>query len=101
MNIQNLNADELKQLQSLLNKMNPNPTEKVYLDPVNKMIDDIMDEFNFAKVQSAMYHLDWKWAGVGIPTIDDLRNEAERLLGGAIFARLGEFKDTHWELGIH
>jgi hypothetical protein len=36
MNIQNLNADELKQLQSLLNKMNPNPTEKVYLDPVNK-----------------------------------------------------------------
>ncbi len=34
MNIQNLNSEELKQLQSLLNKMNPNPTEKVYLDPV-------------------------------------------------------------------
>jgi hypothetical protein len=100
MNIQNLNADELKQLQSLLNKMNPNPTEKVYLDPVNKMIDDIMDEFNFAKVQSAMYHLDWEWASVGIPTIDDLRNEAERLLRGAAEARLGQFKDTHWEQGI-
>jgi hypothetical protein len=54
MNIQNLNSEELKQLQSLLNKMNPNSTEKVYFDPVNKMIDDIMDEFNFAKVQSAM-----------------------------------------------
>ena len=100
MNIQNLNADELKQLQSLLNKMNPNPTEKVYLDPVNKMIDDIMDEFNFAKVQSAMHHLDWKWAGVGIPTIDDLRKEAERLLRGAAEARLGAYKNTHWEQGI-
>jgi hypothetical protein len=59
MNIQNLNPEELKQLQSLLNKMNPNSTEKMYLDPVNKMVDNIMDEFNFAKVQSAMRHLEW------------------------------------------
>jgi hypothetical protein len=101
MNIQNLNSEELKQLQSLLNKMNPNPTEKVYLDPVNKMIDDIMDEFNFAKVQNAMFALDWKWAGIGVPTLDQLRNEAHRLLKGAIFARLHEYKDEHWELGIH
>ncbi len=100
MNIQNLNSEELKQLQSLLNKMNPNPTEKVYFDPFNKMVDDIMDEFNFAKVQSAMRHLEWKWAGVGIPTIDDLRKEAERLLRGAAEARLGAYKNTHWEQGI-
>ena len=64
MNLANLNPDELKQLQELLNKMNPNSTEKVYFDPFNKMVDDIMDEFNFAKVQSAMRHLEWKWAGV-------------------------------------
>ena len=100
MNIQNLNADELKQLQSLLNKMNPNPTEKVYLDPVNKMIDDIMDEFNFAKVQNVMDHLDWKWVGEYV-TIEMLREEAERLLRGAIFARLHEYRDWHWEQGIH
>jgi hypothetical protein len=66
MNIQNLNSEELKQLQSLLNKMNPNSTEKVYFDPVNKMVDNIMDEFNFAKVQNVMDHLEWKWSGVGI-----------------------------------
>ena len=100
MNIQNLNSEELKQLQSLLNKMNPNPTEKVYLDPVNKMIDDIMDEFNFAKVQNVMDHLDWKWVGEYV-TIEMLREEAERLLRGAIFARLHEYRDEHWELGIH
>ena len=100
MNSENLNAKELETLRTLLNKMAGVPTPRIYLDPVNKMIDDIMDEFNFAKVQSTMYHLDWKWASVGIPTIDDLRNEAERLLRGAAEARLGQFKDTHWEQGI-
>ena len=99
MNIQNLNPEELKQLQSLLNKMNPNPTEKVYLDPVNKMIDDIMDEFNFAKVQNVMDHLGWKWVGEYV-TIEMLREKAEHLLRGAAEARLGAYKDTHWEQGI-
>jgi hypothetical protein len=98
MNIQNLNADELKQLQSLLNKMNP--TQPTELDPVEKMIDDIMDEFNFAKVQNVMDHLDWKWVGEYV-TIEMLREEAERLLRGAIFARLHEYRDWHWEQGIH
>ncbi len=52
MNIQNLNQNELEQLQILLNKMNPTqPQPKLYLDPVNKMIDDIMNEFDFNKVQ--------------------------------------------------
>jgi hypothetical protein len=64
------------------------------------MIDEILDEFNFAKVRKAMEALDWKWAGVGIPTIDDLRNEAHRLLRGAANARLYEFKDDHWLEGI-
>jgi hypothetical protein len=99
MNIQNLNSEELKQLQSLLNKMNPNSTEKVYFDPVNKMVDDIMDEFNFAKVQNVMDHLGWKWVGEYV-TIEMLREKAEHLLRGAAEARLGEYKDTHWEQGI-
>jgi hypothetical protein len=43
MNIQNLNPQELEQLQTLLNKMNPQPQLK--LDPVEKMIEDIMNEF--------------------------------------------------------
>ena len=97
MNLANLNPDELKQLQELLNKMNPQTKP---IDPVNKMIDEILDEFNFAKVQSAMEALDWTWAGVGIPTISDLRNEAHRLLRGAANARLYEFKDEHWLEGI-
>ena len=100
MNIQNLNSEELMQLQSLLNKMNPNPTEKVYLDPTNKMIDNIILEFDFLKVQSAMEALDWKWSGIGVPTLDQLRNEAHRLLRGAANSRLYEFKHEHWLEGI-
>jgi hypothetical protein len=100
MNPENLNTKELETLRTLLNKMAGVPTPRIYIDPVNKMIDEILDEFNFAKVQSAMKALDWKWAGVGIPTIDDLRNEAHRLLRGAANARLYEFKDEHWSEGI-
>jgi hypothetical protein len=100
MNSENLNAKELETLRTLLNKMAGVPTPRIYIDPVNQMIDNILDEFNFAKVRKAMEALDWKWASVGIPTIDDLRNEAHRLLRGAANARLYEFKDDHWLEGI-
>lgn len=99
MNTENLNTQELETLRTLLNKMAGVPTPKVYLDPVNKMIDEIMDEFNFAKVQNTMDYLGWKWVGEYV-TIEMLREEAERLLRGAAEARLGQYKDTHWEQGI-
>jgi hypothetical protein len=91
MNIENLNTQELEQLQSLLNKMNP----VTKTNSVDKMIDDIMDEFNFAKVQNAMDYLGWKWVGEYV-TMEMLRNEAERLLRGAAKMRLGEYKSEPW-----
>ena len=54
MNTENLNSIELETLRTLLNKMAGVPTPKVYLDPVNKMIDDIIENFDFDKVQSVM-----------------------------------------------
>jgi len=85
----------------LFGKLLEEPQQKVYLDPVNKYIDDIMDNFNFAQVRKAMEALNWKWAtSNGIPTMDELRNQAERLLRGAAKSRLGDFKRSHWELGI-
>ena len=102
--IYNLNREEMESLHSLLGKLLEIPEQKVYLDPVNKMIDDIMDEFNFARVLTTMEALDWKWAtaksGYGIPDMDELRATAERLLRGAADARLNDYKGTHWELGI-
>ena len=102
MNIKNLTPEEVKLLHALLGKIMEQPTQKVYFDPVNKMIDEIMDEFNFARVHKAMVALDWKWASSKsyIPSMDDLRETAERLLRGAAESRLGDYKGEHWELGI-
>lgn len=100
MNIQNLNKEELEQLQALLNKMNPpQPTEKVYFDPLNKMIDEIMEEFDFDKVNKAMYFLNWKWAGEYV-TVEMLKETAEQLLRTAAKLRLGDWIHEHWEQGI-
>ena len=101
MNIQNLNTAELKQLQFLLNKMNPTqPTEKVYLNPVNKMIDGIMDNFDWGETQRVMEFMNWGWAGGRVPTIERMKQTAERLLRNAAELRLNEYKDSHWEQGI-
>ena len=96
MNIQNLNPQELEQLQTLLNKMNPQPTEP---DPVEKMIDSIMENFDFKEVQRAMDLLDWEWRGEYV-TIEMLVKEAERLLRGAMESRLGSFRHESHEVGI-
>jgi hypothetical protein len=101
MNIENLNPEELRTLQRLLNKMNPmHPTDVTYtFDPVNKMIDDIMDAFDFDKVQRTMDYLRWKWAGEYVP-VEMLKQTAKRLLREAADLRLGDYKDTHWEQGV-
>jgi len=97
MNIQNLNPQELEQLQTLLNKMNPQP--QLNTDPVEKMIEGIMENFDFKQVQRTMDLLDWKWRGEYV-TIKMLREQAERLLRGAMNSRLGEFKSEPHEIGI-
>ena len=98
MNIQNLNPQELEQLQSLLNKINPT-TQPTEINPVEKMIGSIMDNFDFKEVQRAMDLLDWEWRG-GYVTIEMLREQAERLLRGAIESRLGSFRHESHEVGI-
>ena len=96
MNIQNLNPQELEQLQTLLDKMNaPQPI----IDPVEQMIDSIMENFDFKQVQHAMDLLNWKWRGEYV-TVEILREQAERLLRGAMESRLGSFRYESHEVGI-
>ena len=98
MNIQNLNTQDLKQLQTLLNKMNPpQPIEKLYLDPVNQMIDNIMENMDWEKIQTTMDYLRWEWRGEYV-TVEMLKEEGERLLRGAAESRLGEYKKNTHEL---
>ena len=56
-------------------------------DVERNKIDNIMENFDFDKVQSVMDYLDWKWVGTknGIPTIDEIRDEAKRMLIDAAF----------------
>ena len=62
MNIKNLTNQEVEQLQMVLNKLNPQSTEHVWDNPVDKMIDEIMDEFDFNRIEAVMEFLDWKWS---------------------------------------
>ena len=52
---------------------------------VEKMLDSIMDNFDFAKVRKVMKALKWKWAGVkgdedGVPTEQEIGDFAAKLL---------------------
>jgi hypothetical protein len=97
MSLQNLDRDELLTLQQLINKAleEPQPKEK----DLEYMIKDIIDEFDFGRVETVMDALDWQWRGE-TPTLDDLYEEAKRLLRGAAESRLGRFKDEHHDVAI-
>jgi hypothetical protein len=100
MNVHNLDREEMESLYNLLGKMlNEDKVEK---EPLDKMIDEIMDEFNFATVYKTMVALDWKWASSKnyIPSMDELRAEAERLLRDVADVRLNMWQDEDWKSPI-
>lgn len=54
-----------------------------------EIIDEILDEFDFERVQRTMKALDWTWYGSdGVPTIGEIRRRARELLRELI-------KDNH------
>jgi hypothetical protein len=95
MNIHNLSEEEIKLLHALLGKVMEQPKPKIYVDPINKMIDDIMDNFDFNRVQTAMEALDWRWASEGVPSIKQLKETAVYLLKSAAELRLEDYLESH------
>lgn len=63
-------------------KTAPTTAESNLTDGELAKIDDIMHNFNFEKIHKVMEMLDWKWAMTkfGVPTIEELKEEARRLL---------------------
>jgi hypothetical protein len=100
MNVENLTPEEVKTLQTLLNKISGTPVKQKLT--VEDMINEIMEEFDFARVRKAMVALDWKWGGSDyrIPNIDELKEAAEERLRNAAESRLGDFIEQHHEVGI-
>jgi len=100
MKIENLTQEEVTQLRTLLNKLNPVEVKPV--DPLTTMVDDIMDYFDFEKVQRTMHALDWKWANtqMAVPSISELKNTAKHLLTSVYNLRKYEYQETHHDVPV-
>lgn len=102
MNIHNLTNQEVEQLQMLLNKLTGK--EEPQIATLEDMIDEIIEHFDFGKVQTAMAALDWKWGstqgGPSLPTTKELKKAARERLEDAAKARLGDYESTYWEIPI-
>jgi hypothetical protein len=100
MKIENLTQEEVTQLRTLLNKLNS--VEVKPIDSLTTMVDDIMDEFNFEKVQRTMHALDWKWAGtpMAVPSISELKDTARHLLLNVYNLRTKQYQETHPEVPV-
>jgi hypothetical protein len=100
MKIENLTQDEVVQLQTLLNKLNPVEVKPV--DPLTTMVDDILNEFDFEKVHDTMVALDWKWASThpSVPSIRDLKDTARQLLIKVYQLRKDDYNNTHPEVPV-
>lgn len=55
-----------------------------------RMIANILNEFDFIRVHQVMVCLDWEWYYNGIPTIDGLRNAARKQMDSAIKGCINE-----------
>jgi hypothetical protein len=49
-------------------------------EAIQEQIDEIMDSFNFERVQKIMETLNWEWHEQGVPDIYSLRTEARKHL---------------------
>ena len=57
------------------------------LDPiqkVNKMIEEIIENFDFDKCYRVMEVLNWKWVVVGVPTVEIIKERARRRLDDVV-----------------
>ena len=120
MDHRNWMEDEDKPLRSFWNIFKRKAGKKiksVVLEEENlsKMIDEVMNNFDFEKCQAAMTALDWTWASTtgGIPTIGELQDGAlDRILNaiegltskknkksksGYFYSMSGGLKATAWK----
>ena len=60
-----------------------------------KMVDEIIEHFNFQRCHKVMKHLKWSWALTGVPSIEELKESAiERLERAIEYAKSKEVKES-------
>lgn len=75
----------------------------------SELIEDLLERFNFEKVQIAMTALDWKWANVmensslSVPTIERMKRSCRNILYRSINDKsvgTGGFEARHYPAGV-
>ena len=61
---------------------------------MEKVIDKILKDFDFKQIYDVMKLTDWHWSGVGIPTVEMLKNKAQDLLITASVLTIGQSAST-------
>jgi hypothetical protein len=56
----------------------------IHYERHQKMMFDIINNFEFQKVHDVMNHLDWAWYPYGTPTVDELRFAARERIESVI-----------------
>jgi hypothetical protein len=78
-----------------------------------KIVENILENFDFDKCRTVMDSLNWEWFNTGVPTVDDLKKSAVERIESAInglldkenrlsstdyyFSSSGGFKATAWK----
>lgn len=62
-------------------------------------IDDILRNVNWDKIHKTMLYLGWDWNGVGVPTIDMLKERTKNQLIDNIYRAFEEDDDVSMECG--
>lgn len=66
------------------------------------MVNEVLAQFDFERVKEVMDAIKWHWAGSdGVPTIRELKEEAENHLYSAIEQVLSPTNTEHHEIGWH
>jgi hypothetical protein len=59
-------------------------TSKELTPPQKKLVEEVMDNFDFVKVRQVMHELDWQWWDVGLPSVEQIRQKARQMLNRCV-----------------
>ena len=72
------------------------PPRRIY----EEWVEDIMQEFDFWKVHKAMKLLKWKWVGVGVPDIYEIKKNARYVMSRAHEVKSGRIATGGFEAEV-
>ena len=72
------------------------PPKEIY----EEWVEDIMQEFDFKKVHKVIKLLKWKWAGVGVPDMKEIKKTARYVMSRAYEVESGTVATAGFEAQV-